>query len=168
MTTTPLGAPVIRKITAALFSFRGCLVPDDLPCGLDTATLVPFELPAGVFHPYVWRSHLGHWTAAPSSEVEGVVPRDGDGGGGGGGGGAWEIYEDADIPMLAFEGVMPAARLRPGLLLRLQGVDGLLSNFVVEGLEMGVRMCADEESGESWVELVMGGRVTVLRRVGGR
>ncbi|KAF2213364.1 hypothetical protein CERZMDRAFT_83555 [Cercospora zeae-maydis SCOH1-5] len=109
--------------------------------------------------------------------------------------GEWEFFSDNGLPMLAYEGIEQAMRLRPAATPWFH-LDGRFDQtFVVEGLELAIRLCSKRKLGESgmvkgtfpagagrqagptcggvghedelWMELVQGneGKVEMLRRV---
>lgn len=83
--------------------------------------------------------------------------------------GEFEIYEESGMPMLAFDAVREGARLRPGAIPWLSAEKFAAVTFVVEGLEMAVRLCSGIEEvtkrEEYHVELVQESGVVKLTRV---
>lgn len=216
MTNSALGWPTIKKLVAAIFTFRVWPLYDTLPANWNMTDFPPYTAPEGLNTGDKWKDFVGHWTSkkipgsysspstthttttttttssasppnpqqlqqqqhspagtvdTPSHLTSLLTLHDGE----------WEIFEDNGLPMLAFDGVDQAMRLRPGASpwFRLNGRVDMA--FVVDGLELGVRMCfqpkvqgewrdlqslmqATQNEDEMWIELVQDA-VTILRRV---
>ena len=184
MTNSSLGWPTIKKLVAAIFTFRIWPLYDTLPAKWSMSDFPPYAAPEGINTGDKWKDYIGHWTASsrptPESSL-GSTPdtptaislamNDGE----------YEIFEDDNHPMLAFDGIDQAMRLRPGASpwFRQDGRVDMI--YVVDGLEMAIRMCSKspkvqisepmslvqtprDVEDELWIELVQEA-VTILRRV---
>ncbi|KAI5364250.1 putative beta-lactamase/transpeptidase [Septoria linicola] len=195
MTNSSLGWDTIKKLVVAIFTFRAWPLYDSL-IGWKMTDFPPYTAPEGINPGDKWKDFLGHWTAAATERpplsglasrqqsqpgtpdtptqtlnlVDSLTIKDGE----------WEIYEDGGQPMLAWDGVDQAMRLRPGAApwLRLDGRADM--TFVVDGLKLAIRMCSRSPYQSSqepvnflqqsrgiedmWIELVQE-QVTILRKV---
>ncbi|KAF7197351.1 hypothetical protein HII31_01161 [Pseudocercospora fuligena] len=182
MSNSVEGWPFIKKIISAITLMKGWPLYETLPGGFGKMTdFVPFALAEGVFTGDHWKDFVGHWavdrtgsssntsTSTPSAGSTGIatpslisfhteqtcgsLAREPE----------YEIYADEDVPMVAFDGIGQAMRLRAGACPWL-GLDNTkVATLVVDGLQMAFRMMYTA-NGEQKMQLVQES-VQELRRV---